>query len=335
MLPGLLICLAIAIVAWTMNYYKLVTGVSALMWAFVLSIITTNVVKVPAGFKAGINFCSSTVLRFSIAALGLTISAGAWALLGATGLAIVLLVVALGFSLGMVLGKSFGLSKELSTLIGVGTSICGASAIAAAGPAIKAKEAEVGLALSCITIFGLFAMVLYPFLFSSTVVGKWLGDSQASFGVWAGVGIHELSQVVAAGHQVGVEALSVATVAKSVRVFLIGPVVILASYLNSRASGKGEPRKVYIPRYAIIFVLFTILNAVLLSFPTTQPIWAVVSGSYIQPAVVFLLAVSFAGVGYKVKYENIAKVGLKAFGLGLVCALTTSLAGLALVVLFF
>ncbi len=327
-------CLAIAIVAWAITYYKIFIGVSALLWAFVFSIIITNLVKIPVRFEAGINFCSSYVLRFSIAALGLTISAGAWTKMGFTGLLIVLLVVALGFSLGILLGKKFGLSKELSTLIGVGTCICGASAIAATGPAIKAKESEVGLALACITLFGLFAMVLYPFLFTSTILRVWLNESQVSFGVWAGVGIHEVAQVVAAGYQVGATALGVAIVTKSIRVFLIGPMIILASYLHSRMGVKEKAKKVYIPLYAIAFVASNIVNSILLNLSATQSVWSMISGSYIQPLVTFLLATAFAGVGFKVKYKSITKIGLKAFALGLICAFFTGLFGLALVISF-
>jgi len=113
---------------------------------------------------------------------------------GITGLTITLTVVLLGFALGIGLGRRFGLSSALSTLIGIGTSVCGASAIAATGPAINAKEEEMGLSLACVTLFGLGAMFLYPFLYDSTIVGAWLGHNDLAFGVWAGTGIHETAK---------------------------------------------------------------------------------------------------------------------------------------------
>ena len=334
LVAGLFVCLLIAVVAWLIPYYKIVVGISALLWAFVISIIATNLVRMPERLKSGIQFSSTRMLRFSVAALGFTISVGAWTAMGVYGLLIVFLVMALAFSASIWLGKKFGLSRELSLLIGVGTCICGASAIAATGAAIKAKESEMGLALACITLFGLAAMVLYPFLFTATAVGQWLHNSQASFGVWAGVGIHEMAQVLAAGYQVGVTALNVATVTKSIRVFLIGPVILLVSYFYSRAERGGEGKKVYIPWYAVVFVLGTIINSVLLNLPAATSAWSVVSGSYLQPAVIFLLATAFAGVGFKVKYESIAKVGLKAFAIGLICALVASVFSLFLVIAF-
>ena len=133
-------------------------------------------------------------------------------------------------------------------LIGVGTSICGASAIAAISPAIDAEEEEVGLAIAGITLFGLLSMFLYPFLFLNTPVNRWLLGNPNVYAVWVGSGVHETAQVLAAAGALGAEVIRPAMLIKSVRIFMIGPVVLLANYVYIRfGKGGGKSAKIVLP----------------------------------------------------------------------------------------
>lgn len=123
----------------------------------------------------------------------------------------------------------------------MGTSICGAS-IAATGPAIGAKEGEMGVALACITLFGLIAMFTYPFLYLSTGVGVLLRNSPSVYAIWCGSGVHETVQVIAAAGALDSNAIGPAIMVKSVRIFMIGPMILLATYVLSRSS-QGETVK--------------------------------------------------------------------------------------------
>jgi uncharacterized integral membrane protein (TIGR00698 family) len=250
-------------------------------------------------------------------------------------LAIALTVVFLGFVLGVSLGRRFGLSSALSTLIGIGTSVCGASAIAATGPAVNAKEEEMGLSIACVTLFGLAAMFLYPSLYSSTVVGAWLAHSDVAFGVWAGTGIHETAQVVAAASAISAKALEAATLVKAIRIFMIGPMVLIASLVYGRLENQGKRvKRITVPLFAVVLIVNTFINTALQTLPQTAAIWGTVALPILKTWIVpFVLAWAFAGVGFKVKLENIRKLGLRSFGLGVIVSLITSVVSLLMTVM--
>jgi uncharacterized integral membrane protein (TIGR00698 family) len=324
--PGLLLCLALAAVSFAT--YWLLKGTwlkfSALLWAFIYAIITTNVLPRLTGgrFTAGVELSASRLLRLSVALLGLTISASVWARLGGAGVVVVLLNLSFAFLFGTLFCRYvLRMGGVLSVLLGVGTSICGASAIAATGPAIRAKAEEVGLSLAAITLFGLSAMFAYPLLFDS-FLGAWLADNPVAYGMWVGMGVHETAQVIAAGSQVD-GAVGMAMAAKSIRIFMIGP-MIFASLLWYRrfaaGTGDGEAIKLPIPWFAVAFVLFTLVHAGLESLPFGGE-WVAFSQSYLKPVVTFLLAWAFAAVGLRVRWTAIRAMGLKAFLGGIAVAL--------------
>jgi len=333
---GVLLCVGVAMISFvTWQLYK---PVSALMWSFIFSIVFANVVKVPQALRAGVDFCSSALLRASIATLGLTVTAYVWLRVG-IGAVNALLVVAIAYLLGMWIGKRLGLSRALSTLIGVGTCICGASAIAATAPAIGASEDETGLALACVTLFGLMAMFSYPLLYAGTFVASWLGRSDVAYGIWVGTGIHETAQVVAAAANIGKVALDAALLVKSIRIFMIGPIVVVASYLHRKADANlvGKAR-IVVPTFAVLFVINTFICAMLdwasaVGLPSSAikdwPAVKSILSLYVTP---FLLATSFAGVGMKVNLASVGRMGGKAVIAGLATATLTAVLALLLAV---
>ncbi len=331
MTQGLVLCLVIAIVSFLSN--KFIYGrISALLWAFVYSILVVNIVPPSPRTLKGANYAASNLLKFSIAVLGLTISALAWVQMGLVGLIQVLVVITFAMVTGLYLGKAMGLSDHLATLIAAGTGICGATAIAATGPTIDAKEEEMGMAVACITLFGLIAMFLYPFLFANTVVGTWLHHSDIAAGVWCGTAIHETAQVVGAAAQISDKALGMAMVTKSVRIFSIAPVVIILSALFHRKRGTEVGGGKLVPFFAMCFVVFTLVNSALLWIPATKAIWQPFMITYLKPVVKFLLAVAFAGVGAKVRFKSFARLGFKAFATGFAVAVLTAVLALVLVI---
>lgn len=318
MAPGLLVTLAFATLSFVTWWFLKNTSLkfSALLWAFVFSIIATNLwPHLSSGrFSPGTDFVSSRLLRGAIALLGLTISASVWLDLGGAGLVAVLLNLTLAFGFGVLFCRYIlRLPGSLAVLLGVGTSICGASAIAATGPAIKARSEEMGVSLAAVTLFGLVAMFLYPFLFLGPL-GSWLQDDPLAYGMWAGMGVHETAQVVAAASQVD-GAVNMAMTAKSIRIFMIGPMVFASLLAWRRLSPEKESTgssRFPIPWFALAFVLFTLVHAGLKSLPVKEG-WVSFNKDYLQNAVTFLLAWAFAGVGLKVKLSSIRAIGLPAF----------------------
>jgi len=303
------------------------------MWSFIYSTVLTNFINLPESLLPGINFCSKSFLKGLIACLGLTTNVLIWLTVG-PGIMNALIVIFAVFFGSIWIGRRFGLSDALSALIGVGTCICGASAIAAAAPALNAKEEEMGLALACITLFSLAAMFLYPFLFTNTIVGDWLGQNLNVFAIWVGTGIHETAGVTAAGGALGVaeEALCI----KSIRIFMIGPMVLLATYITGKRTKEesGQNHKLSLPAYAVAFIIFSFIGAFLDSYAPQIAAsgfnWLSVKATLKDSIFKFLFALCFAGVGSKVKFRTISKLGAKSFAVGAMIAVFTGILSLVL-----
>jgi len=310
-LPGVLFCLALAalsIAAWTV--YKPISG---MMWAFITSIVFVNLLGVPESLRAGVAFCSNQLLKVAVALLGIVTSALIWGEVG-VGVVNALAVIAFSLVLSLWLGGRLGLSRRLSALIGAGTAVCGASAIAALAPVVGSKEEETGLAISGITLFGLASMFLYPYLFLNTAVGGWLAQNSNVYAIWAGSGIHETAQVIAAAGALGSEVAKPAMLIKSVRIFMIGPIVFFFSSLLSKGS-VGRKTKFVVPLFAVAFVVNSLLCAALDSYAPALAAagfdWVLVKSILSGWVIPFLLATAFVGVGSKVRLKSIAALGAR------------------------
>jgi uncharacterized integral membrane protein (TIGR00698 family) len=172
--------------------------------------------------------------------------------------------------------------------------------------------------VSGITLFGLFVMFLYPFLFLDTPVGSWLGNNSNVFAVWVGAGVHETAQVIAAAGSVGPNVVQAAMLIKSVRIFMIGPVVFLLSWYCSKTAQPGSRGgRFVVPLFAVAFIVGSLVCAALdLAAPTLASqgfdwVWfkGLLSGSVLP----FLFATAFAGVGSKVKFRSILGLGFRPF----------------------
>jgi uncharacterized integral membrane protein (TIGR00698 family) len=315
--PGLIFAMCIAFLGYTVwTQYK---PISALMWSFMFGIAISNTMEIPEKVMKGLRFTSSNLLKFAIATLGLVTSASVWLEVG-VGAVNALVIIFVSFIMSITVGKRLGISNRLAILIGVGTSICGASAIAAVAPAIEAKEEEIGIAISGITLFGLVSMFLYPYLFRNTVVFDWFLGNPTVYSIWVGSGVHESAQVIAAACALSVECMQPALVIKSIRIFMIAPVVLASTfYLNRVESEEGKlTAKISVPLFAIVFLVNSFICAGLNSYTLTNPalynVWNFVKTALKSSIIPFLLAIAFAGVGSKVRFSDIAKVGWKPFG---------------------
>ena len=324
--PGIVFCLIVALISFGIwGFYK---PVSPMLWAFVIGIIVTNTIGIRSVLKSGVGFCSGQLLKFGVAVLGFTTSALIWTHVG-VGVIAAFIVITAALSLSLWLGAKMGLSHRLASLIGVGTAICGASAIAALTPAINAKEEESGLAISGITLFGLVSMFLYPFLFLYTPVNGLLGGSLDAYAIWVGAGVHETAQVIAAASAVNASVAQAAMLIKSVRIFMIGPVVFLLSWYCSRCEGGKGKASFVVPLFAVAFTLGTLVCA-LLDLNTATLLsagvdWVAIK-TYLSGTILpFTFATAFAGVGSKVSFSSILKLGARPILVAATVALTAGL----------
>src|SRR3954469_1549641 len=159
--------------------------ISPIMLAVVLGLLLRNTIGVPKAYEAGLRLCLKTVLRLGIVLLGLGLSVQAVAKMGLIGLPIIACCIATALLAVTLINRALGLPKRLGTLIAVGTSICGVSAIVATAPAIDAEDDETSYAVACITIFGLLALFTYPLL------AHWMfASNNAQVGTFLGTAIH-------------------------------------------------------------------------------------------------------------------------------------------------
>lgn len=198
---------------------------------------------------------SKLLLQGSVVGLGFGMSLGAVLRAGASGVLYTVAGIALALLLGLLIGRWLRVEREASWLITAGTSICGGSAIAAVGGAIRAREEAMSVSLATVFVLNAVALYLFP------PIGRWLGMSEHQFAVWAAVAIHDTSSVVGAAAAYGQRALQDATVLKLARALWIVPLALGAAALARRGAAAGEGKRPPVPWFIAFFLLAAVLRS--------------------------------------------------------------------------
>ncbi|EIR3037640.1 YeiH family protein, partial [Salmonella enterica] len=237
-------------------------GFSALTLAILLGMVIGNTVY-PQIWKqcdGGVLFAKQHLLRLGIILYGFRLTFSQIADVGISGIVIDVLTLSSTFMLACFLGqKVFGLDRHTSWLIGAGSSICGAAAVLATEPVVKAEASKVTVAVATVVIFGTIAIFLYPAMYP--LLAHWF--SPETYGIYIGSTMHEVAQVVAAGHAVSPDAENAAVIAKMLRVMMLAPfLIILAARVKQLSPAAGaEKSKITIPWFAIFFIVVAIFNS--------------------------------------------------------------------------
>jgi uncharacterized membrane protein YadS len=231
--PGLALALAVAAVATVVGQHVPLVG-SAVPGAVIGAAIAIAV-KPGARLAPGLKWASSTVLQCSVVLLGAQLSIAEAARVGVSSLPVMLGTLAICLCAAWLYGRLLNIPGDLRTLIGVGTGICGGSAIAAAAPVIEAASTDVAYAISTIFLFNIAAVLAFPLL------GHVLGMSQQSFGLFAGTAVNDTSSVVATATTYGAAATSHAVVVKLVRTLMIIPICLGLAALTERRRRAAAP----------------------------------------------------------------------------------------------
>lgn len=220
---------------------------SPILVTVILGLLVRNIVGLPRGYEKGLRLCVKRILRIGVALLGLRLSLAAMGTIGLSALPIVIGCIVAALLVVTWLSRQVELSPRLGSLIAVGTSICGVSAIVATAPAIGADEEEVSYSVAVITLFGMTALFTYPFL------AHWLFDGDAQLaGLFLGTAIHDTAQVAGAGlmydlQYAAPETLDVATTTKLVRNVGMGLVIPLMAISYHRRQLQQGPAEVITP----------------------------------------------------------------------------------------
>ncbi|NLB89379.1 MAG: YeiH family putative sulfate export transporter [Syntrophomonadaceae bacterium] len=309
LIPGIMVTLILALLSYALASLPIITyfNLSSLIIAILLGMLIGNLIKLPDLVKPGLTFSSKTILRLAIILLGFKLSFADVAQVGSKGLLIVLLTTTATLIFTLWIGNKLQLSHSLTMLIGAGTSICGASAIAAVAPIVKANEEDTAFGIAIITIFGTISMLLFPVIYNISNLPELL------YAVWAGSSIHEVAQVVAAGFAAGETTGQFATIVKLSRVLLIIPVTIILGLIENKRNKATGTNELIIPWFVFGFLITIIINSLNLVPASIVDNLITLDG--------FLLTIAMAGIGLATNFQNMRKVGTKAFYAGLATSL--------------
>lgn len=317
--PGLTICILIAFAGIWLG--KLVPVIGAPVFGILIGIIVGNVLKLPSVTKSGIAFSSKKILQFSIIVLGGSLSL--WQIwdTGRDSLGVMLITLSVALLGAWFIGTRMGISLNMKSLIGVGTGICGGSAIAAIAPIVRADDDEIAFSISTVFLFNVIAVLIFP------LIGHILNLQDYGFGLWAGTAINDTSSVVAASYSYSQAAGDFAVITKLARTTMIIPISLIFALLVMRKSGEGKYsiKKIF-PWFILGFLAMAAIN--------TLGIFGGVFPAIAGPSGKYLIVVALAGVGLGANFSNILKTGFRPILLGLMVWVLVASTSLALQAIF-
>jgi uncharacterized integral membrane protein (TIGR00698 family) len=312
-LPGLALTVPIAVVATVIG--ALVPVLGSALPAIMIGVAVAVIRRPGATFGPGIEYSGRFLLQVAVVLLGAQLSLGAILRVGAESLPIMLATLAVCLLGTAVIGRALGVAPRLRTLIGVGTGICGASAIAAVSPVIGALSAEISYAVSTIFVFNVLAVVLFPLL------GHALGMDPHTFGLLAGTAVNDTSSVVATASFFGASALGFAVVVKLVRTL---------SVIESRRSLGGQRMTLrraigLVPWFLVGFLAVAVLGSLGTIPAGVREAMVHVSG--------FLIATAMAGIGLSTDAVALRRAGWRPLLLGAILWILVTATALAVIAL--
>jgi uncharacterized integral membrane protein (TIGR00698 family) len=316
-IPGLLSAVAVAVAA--VLCARAAPLVGAPVFAIVLGVAIRAVLPLPASLRPGLAFSARSVLQAAIVVSGFTLSLATVAQTGLGTLPVTLGTIAVALILAPLAGRLLRLDRMIQTLVGVGTAICGASAIAAVSSVIEPDEAEIALSIAIVFFYNIVAVLVFP------PIGHALHLAQDAFGIWAGTAINDTSSVVAAGYAYGREAGDHATIVKLTRATLILPIVAAIALWRARerhGSGVRVPWRRITPWFILWFLCAALVNGT-----------GIVPAAWHDPVAalaVFLISVALAAIGLQTELARLLRTGARPLALGFVLWVAVAVSSLAI-----
>ena len=310
--------------------------ISTVMIAILLGIIMGNAFTPRPGMMVGLDFTQKYILKLGIIFLGIRLSFSEFIKFGAIAIPLIIICILSVLILVKLLIKKVPISSRMSYLIAIGTSVCGATAIVATAPVINAKKTEVAYAIANITLFGVIAMLIYPYF------AEWYFDDNAlQTGLFLGTAIHETSQVAAAGliydqQFNNPETLNVATVTKLIRNTFLVILIPLFAFLYNRGKFKDKNYSIIsiFPYFVLGFIGMIFLRNLGDQFFSIEnfdyesnEIWKNFIG-YIKSLATIFLTMAMAAVGISINLNELRSMGYQPFIIGLISAITVGIISL-------
>ncbi len=319
-MPGLGLVFGISVGAWFLG--RLVPVIGAPVIGIVAGMLITAIFRPAKVYRPGIALAGKQVLQLAVIILGTGLSLEQIATTGAASLPVMLGTMAAALVGSWVFGRLLGVDGDLRTMIGVGTGICGASAVAAVSGVLEAGELDVAYAISTIFLFNVIAVLLYP------TIGTILHLSQHAFGLWAGTAINDTSSVVAAAYTYGHSAGNYAVIVKLTRTTLIIPIALALAAAklvrNRRAAGGAVTVRwrTLVPWFVVFFLLAAVANTLGAFGPAER--------TALSHIALFLIVMALSAIGLSAQFGAMRRTGIKPLLLGALLWATVGLSSLAL-----
>lgn len=321
---GVLLCLVIAIPAWFLGQVFEVVG--GPVFAILIGMVIALLFKEKGDFAQGITFTSKKVLQYAVILLGFGLNLGTVISVGKASLPVIVATITTSLIVSFVLCKVLKIPGKISVLIGVGSSICGGSAIAATAPVVEADDEEIAQAISVIFLFNIIAALIFPTL------GGLLGLSNEGFALFAGTAINDTSSVTAAAsswdsiHSSGTAVLDAATIVKLTRTLAIIPITLVLAFWRTRKE-RGSGVKVgkifpfFILHFAAASLITTVCNyAIGLGvFPDSVASFVTELFAFLKKVSKFFIVMAMGAIGLNTDLPKLIKSGGKPILMGFCC----------------
>lgn len=318
---GMLLCLCVAAPSWFLGKQFPIVGGAVI--AILAGMVVTLFIKDKTPFEGGIKFTSKKILQWAVVLLGFGMNLRVILETGKQSLPIIISTIATSLIIAYILHRAMHIPGKISTLVGVGSSICGGSAIAATAPVIDADDEEVAQAISVIFFFNVLAALFFPTL------GKFLGfasDTGEAFGIFAGTAVNDTSSVTAAASTwdsmwgLGSATLDTAVTVKLTRTLAIIPITLVLALLRtgkekkSGAAGKKVSLKQIFPFFILYFVAASVITTAAVSLGVDAGVF-----SPIKELSKFFIVLAMAAIGLNTNIVKLVKTGGKPIVMGFCC----------------
>ena len=323
---GIVLCLIIAVPSWLLGKQFPIIGGAVI--GILAGMVITLFIKNKSALDAGIKFTSKKVLQWAVILLGFGMNLSVILQTAKTSLPIIISTIATALVIAFVLSQVMHIPSKISTLVGVGSSICGGSAIAATAPVIDADDEEVAQAISVIFFFNVLAALIFPTL------GKLIGFDTTTgvpFGIFAGTAVNDTSSVTAAAStwdsmfHLGSETLDTAVTVKLTRTLAIIPITLVLALIRAKKEKSGENsfsfKKIF-PMFIIYFVLASVITTIVYAaFPEGTAVYAAAKGifHFLKEVSKFFIVLAMTAIGLNTDIVKLIKTGGKPIVMGLCC----------------
>lgn len=313
-IPGLILVIIISILSMLINTY-VISFIETLTIAIVIGIFYSNTVGLKKKYVPGVTFSLKKILKWGIVLLGVKLNFAMVFDLGPWIGLIVITLMTIALILSNVFGRLLKLNTHLSTLLGVGSSICGASAIVAMGPVIDADEEDTAIAVAVISLLGAVGILVY------TLLSYVLPLTDIQFGIWSGSSLQGVSHALAAAGARGTDGISMemGTIVKMSRVALLAPVALILSYIFNKKSSSNnqQTNKVNFPVYVILFIVFGIVFSINSAYDIIPMKFSIANTNIdiiwlLKKISSFFILMSMVAMGLKINIRSFKTKGLKA-----------------------